>query len=412
MRAMAKWLVTWEAGGYLGHEMLVTAAALQLRSAGHDVVIVGPRGTTPNQAALRAGVTWMALPDGAAPRAPDTGLRWKSRATSLWSFGFHSSDWLRHRLAVWRSLLASERPDGVALQAAPCAQLAARAAGVPAIEFGIGFDVPPRHTTFPAFRNPLAFSAETAAVFEDRLLGAIPSEFRSRASSLSACVSGDRRLVVSLPELDHYAAAMTLLPDPTRVFAGPLPTVDFGGAPVSWSRAGRRVLVYVRASAVDVPQLLPALDQAMTAARGQDASAPEAIIICPDATPAHASSARRAGWQFFQSAVSLSSVLPTADLVVCHGGGLMGEALVRGIPCVAMPIHHEQLLAASSMARHGLGMVLDPRDAAGLAQACLRALGDDGLRARARALAVRHRDLAARSGQTLIATAQSLSAAS
>lgn len=405
---MAKWLVTWEAGGYLGHEMLVTSAALQLRGAGHEVVIVGPLGARPNHAVLAAGVTWIALPHGAAPRPPDSGPRWKSRATSLRSFGFHSAEWLRQRLGAWRSLLTREQPDGVALQAAPCAQLAARAAGVPAIEFGIGFDVPPRRSPFPAFRNPLAFDVESAKALEGQLLGAIPAEFRSSESSLADCVSGDRRLVVSLPELDHYGGISRGLPDPSRVFAGPLPTVDFGGEPLHWTSAGPRVLVYVRASAADVPRLLSALGQATAATEPVAGSAPEFIVICPNAAPAHASSARRAGWRLFPSAVSLSHVLPTADLVVCHGGGLMGEALVRGIPCVAMPIHHEQLLAASSMVRHGLGVMLDPRDAAGLARACQRALGDLDLRARARALAVRRRELAAHSGQTLIAAAQSL----
>jgi UDP:flavonoid glycosyltransferase YjiC (YdhE family) len=410
MRAMARWLVAWEAGGYLGHEMLVTAAALQLRAAGHEVQVCAPRRVPPNRAALQAGIGWIPMPDEAAPPAPATGVRWKSRATSLWGFGFHSVDWVRERIAVWSDVLARKAPDGVVLQAAPYAQLAARAAGVPSLEFGIGFDVPPRLSPFPPMRQAEAFTPEAGRAFEQRLLDALPPAGPREAATregatLAARVSGDRRLVVSLPELDHYAG----IAEPSRVFIGPLPPVDLGGETVLWARGeqraleehaarGPRLLAYVRASAVDVPAILAAVSEV----------AGEAIVVCPGASDDHAALAERLGVRFHRSPVPLAGVLPGADLVVCHGGGLMGEALVLGRPCVAMPIHHEQLMAASAMVRHRLGVMLDPRASALFVPAWRHVLGDAVVRANVAALALRRGELASRSGATFVAAAQAL----
>ncbi|OWQ46373.1 hypothetical protein CDL60_12870 [Roseateles noduli] len=402
---MARWLVAWEAGGYLGHEMLVTAAALQLRAAGHEVQICAPRRVPPNRAAQQAGVGWIPMPDEPAPPAPATGVRWKSRATSLWGFGFHSADWVRERVHHWSGVLAREAPDGVVLQAAPYAQLAARAAGVPSLEFGIGFDVPPRLTPFPPMRQAEAFTPEAGHAFEQRLLDALPlagprEGTAPEGATLAARVSGDRRLIVSLPELDHYAG----IADPSRVFIGPLPPVDLGGETAVWAREAHdapRLLAYVRASAVDVPALLAAVAEVI----GKDG---EAIVVCPGASDDHAALAGRLGVRFHRSPVSLAGVLPGADLVVCHGGGLMGEALVQGRPCVAMPIHHEQLMASSAMVRHRLGVMLDPRASALFVPAWRHVLGDAVLRANAAALAVRRAGLAAQSGAAFVAAAQAL----
>lgn len=420
MRAMARWLVAWEAGGYLGHEMLVTAAALQLRAAGHEVRVCAPRRVPANRAAREAGVGWIPMPDDAAPPAPASGVRWKSRATSLWGFGFHSAGWVRERVSRWSEVLAREAPDGVVLQAAPYAQLAARAAGLPSLEFGIGFDVPPRLSPFPPMRQAEAFTPESGRAFEARLLEALPPagprEGTIReAASLAARVSGDRRLVVSLPELDHYAG----IADPSRVFIGPLPPVDLGGETVFWEREERaerrkrgerdersesdapRLLAYVRASAVDVPAFLAAVAEVV-------GSAGQAIVVCPGASDDHAVLAERAGVRFHRSPVSLVGVLPGADLVVCHGGGLMGEALVQGRPCVAMPIHYEQFIASSAMARQRLGVMIDPRVPTRFGAAWRHVLAAGELRANAAALARRRGELAANAGAAFVTAAQAL----
>lgn len=381
MRPMAKLVVAWEAGGYFGHEMLVTAAALALQLAGHDVVIAAPEGVASNTAARAAGLRWRTLPGGAAPAAPGTGFRWKSRATSLWSFGFHSPQWLDERLRIWSSLLAEEVPDALVLQAAPCGQLAARVAGVPTVEFGIGFDVPPRHYPFPAFRNREAFSVEAGARFERRLVDVIQSAVVLPTCDLATLVCGDQRVVVSLPELDHYSDAVDGFgrKDPSRRFAGPLPPVPLNAPPVTWKGDFPRILAYIRASIVDVEAFLQA-----AAVVGGDW-----VVVCPGAEASHFDLARRLGVRLHGHALSLVPLLRDAQLVICHGGGLMSESLVQGCPCVAMPIHQEQYLAASALVRHGLGAMVAPDDSGRFTEVWEQALGDRAMQARVRVLASR-----------------------
>lgn len=399
MRAMAKLVVAWEAGGYLGHEMLVTAAALALQQAGHDVAIAAPEGVASNTAARAAGLVWRTVPGRPAPSAPGTGFRWKSRATSLWSFGFHSAQWLGDRVRAWSSLIAEQEPDALVLQAAPCGQLAAKVAGLSTVEFGIGFDVPPRHQPFPPFRNRDAFSAAAGLQFEQRLMQTIQSATALQADDLATLVSGDRRVVVSLPELDHYSDAVdgANQADPSRCFAGPLPPVPVEAPLVAWRGPFPRILAYVRASAVDVAAFL----QAATEVAG------DWVVVCPDADSLHFDLARRLGVRLHGQALSLAPLLRDAQLVICHGGGLMSEALVQGCPCVAMPIHQEQYLAASALVGHGLGAMVAPGDSARFTAVWRQVLGDGAVQTRVGALARRQ---AAASGTAAKALVEAVNA--
>ncbi len=58
-----------------------------------------------------------------------------------------------------------------------------------------------------------------------------------------------------------------------------------------------------------------------------------------------------------------SSVLPDADLVVCHGGwGTVTGALLHGLPIVLMPVGSDQLWNAERCEAVGVGRVLSPSE--------------------------------------------------
>lgn len=392
---MAKILLAWEAGAFLGHEMLVTAASVLLKEAGHDVVILSPDGTVPNEAARRAGVRWATVP--LAPGVPPlpSGVPWESRATTLWNFGFHSIDLIQDRFRAWDALLHREAPDVVVLQAAPFAHLAARAAGVPSVEFGIGFDVPPGLSPFPPYRNVDSFDEQVATRFERAILDRLRRVVGSIADRpLHAVVSGDRRLVVSIPELDHYDGVA----DPARTFLGPLPIIDLGATRPRWVRGEPRVLAYVRAPLVDASRLLKAIG----ALKG------DAVVVCPGADEALVSLARKLGVRLHGAPVSILDLLPTADLVVSHGGGLMAEAVIRGRPCLALPAHFEQFMTATTLRRRRLGAIANPNEPAMYERALRHVLADGEARRNASAVATRHRVMAARSGQDFVDAVESV----
>jgi hypothetical protein len=377
---MAKVLLTWEGGAYLGHQMLVTSAAAVLHADGHQVVIVAPAGVPANEAARHLGLDWENI--SAAPAEPlsSPGVPWESRATTLWQFGMHSEDVIRDRFHAWDRMLQRQQPAVAFMQAAPFAQIAAHVLQVPSVEFGIGFDVPPRAMPFPPFRHPDTFEAHDAVRLEQHIVDTIARVVgrAARGRTLHEMVSAPVRLVTSIRELDHYDGSE----DPTREFVGPLPVVQLGQARPAWQRRGPRVLAYVRANLLHMTAFLKAL----AALRG------DAVVVCPDAAPEHVAQARALKLRLHSAPVSLGDLLPGADLVISHAGGLMAEALVRGRPCVALPSHYEQFMTALTLKRRGLGVVVNPAEPALYERALRHALADVDLRRNAAAVGMRYRD--------------------
>jgi len=391
---MAKVLLTWEGGAYLGHQIKVTAAAAVLHAAGHEIVIVAPQGTPPNEAALRLKLRWTYLPAGLAPDGlSGPGLAWKSRATTLWEFGFQSEDVVRERFHAWDAVLHREQPDVAFLQAAPFAQITAHVAQLPSVEFGIGFDVPPARQPFPAFRAPEAFDVAEALQLEQQMMATMARVLgaAARGRALHEMVAAPVRLVTSIHELDHYDGHE----DPTRRFVGPLPTLEMTDVRPAWHRSGKsglRVLAYVRANLLH----MTAFQKALAALRG------DCVVVCPDAAPEHVEQARKLKLRLHLQPVSLGGLLPQADLVISHAGGLMGEALVLGRICVAMPTHFEQFMTAMTLRRRRLGVVVNPMEPASYEAALRHALGDVELRRNVAALGVRYRGAELKAAQAVV----------
>lgn len=393
---MAKILLTWEAGAYLGHEMLVTCAGVLMREAGHDVVVYAPHGSRANHAATAAGLRWEQFDEAHHVDAPPPGVLWESRATTLWNFGFHSIDRISERFGAWDIVLHREQPDVVVLQAAPFAQVAAHVGGYASVEFGIGFDVPPGFEPFPAFRGREHFHADAALQFEatirHRLSRAVGRSFSS--SSLHELVSGQLRLVTSVRELDHYDG----VDDPSRQFIGPLPGVALEAVRPQWGRSKPRILAYVRAEFIDAASFI----KAIAGLRG------DAVVVCIGADAATVALALSRGVRLSISPISISDLLPSADLVVSHGGGLMAEAVIRGRPCVALPSHYEQFMTANALRHRKLGVMLNPKQPAQYAAGLRHALTDSEIRHHAATMAKSHAGTASGAGPSFVKAVESM----
>lgn len=387
-------MLTWEAGAYLGHEVKVTSAALMLKGAGHEVVIYAPHGTATNSAAQRAGVRWENVRAQPQEPGPSPGVAWRSRATSLWNVGFHSHAVVRDRLLAWDAILEQEQPDLTLLQAAPYAQVMARLACYRSVEFGIGFDVPPNASPFPPFRHTEDFSALHALQLEQRILLHIAKVFRTAPGDgrLYEMVSGNTRLVTSLPELDHYDGCG----DATRQFVGPLPVMDGGKERPQWRERKPRVLVYVRAPLCDSAALLRALAKVRV----------ESVVVCIGADENTRALAHKLGIRLFASPITLTDLLPSADLVVSHGGGLMAEALVRGCACLAMPSHYEQFMTSGTLQRRRLGLNVNPAEPRLYEPALRHVLNDKEIRRQAKTMGERYRHMRAQPGAEFLAAVE------
>lgn len=385
---MAKVLLTWEGGAYLGHEMKVTAAAAVLKAAGHAVVIVAPHGTAANAAAQRHGLGWQPLPAPPDTPWPAANVPWKSWASMLWQFGFQSAEMVDDRFRAWDALFQREQPDVVLAESAPFAILSARVLQVPVAEIGVGYNVPPAWSPFPPFRDAEAFVPADALQLEATIVRTLERTLGVRGGrALHEWVCAPERRVTSIPEVDPYDG----FDDPQRPRIGPLPPLDFDGTRPTWRSGAPRVLAYLRARFIHLAPFL----RAAGALRG------DAVVVCPDATAEHVALARQLKLRLHLQPVSVAELLPRADLVVSHGGGMMGEALVRGRRCVAVPSHYEQFLTAMALHGRRLGVVLDPAAPQHYERSLRHALADAELGRNAAAAGLRHRGACERAAASL-----------
>jgi UDP:flavonoid glycosyltransferase YjiC (YdhE family) len=61
--------------------------------------------------------------------------------------------------------------------------------------------------------------------------------------------------------------------------------------------------------------------------------------------------------RYIQTPVDLGQLLPAADAVICHGGGLQALSLQFGKPVLALPLHTEQYLSARQAEKAGASLV-------------------------------------------------------
>ena len=88
--------------------------------------------------------------------------------------------------------------------------------------------------------------------------------------------------------------------------------------------------------------------------------------------------------------VDHGELLPTTSLVIGHGGhSTAARALSYGIPLLVLPMHPlmDQPLVGRAIAEQGVGLTIPKRSSASaIRDAAARLLGDEAIRARARAL--------------------------
>uniref|UniRef100_UPI003511C3AC glycosyltransferase n=1 Tax=Pelomonas sp. KK5 TaxID=1855730 RepID=UPI003511C3AC len=195
--------------------------------------------------------------------------------------------------------------------------------------------------------------------------------------------AGDRPLLCTWHELDHYGRA----PEGSAWF-GPsfLADTGTGAPPPPWpAGSGPRVFAYLKAGHADHAACLQALVQ-----RG-------CRVICylPEVAAGKPPPVRSPLLHYAAAPVSLGALLPDCELLVCHAGeATLAQGLLAGVPLLLMPMQAEQaLLARTTCLRSGAAVnVLDLPPGTPISAAVERALGDAGLRERARAFAARYRD--------------------
>ncbi|HZZ91316.1 MAG TPA: nucleotide disphospho-sugar-binding domain-containing protein [Usitatibacter sp.] len=366
---MGRFLVAWEYGEGLGHVRRILPIGRALRERGHGVAFAFRDATRLGAASAEGFAAWAAPK---VPRRTSFNPTPVSASDVLLNLGFDDVAAMRGALRGWSTLLACVAPDVVVCDYAPGALLAAAQRGVRRATVGSGFALPLATSPLPAIRHAAGDDEPSRRILDARLV-----EAASRACGAANPVDvhslfrGEVNLLATLPELDPFGPR-------DEAYLGPI-GVETGGLEAAWASTARpRVLAYLKPRDARFAGVLDAL-------RGV---AGEALVAAPGMSPDAARAASDARVRVFPSALALPPLLDGVDLAVGHGGpGFSLAALLAGTPLVLLPMQLEQEMVAVRLARQGLA-VLGGMD--GTREAMQSALGDAGLRERARQFARDH----------------------
>ena len=140
----------------------------------------------------------------------------------LASHGFASERTLLPMLRAWRDLLTLLKPDAVIVDHGPGALAVAQALGVPVVQLGTGFAIPPANgAKLPSFRTwetPDGLAMTRAEINVSQALAAVSRTLDlPRLPQSAAAIYRAPAVLRTLPCLDHYPRRGT-----DALYCGPL----------------------------------------------------------------------------------------------------------------------------------------------------------------------------------------------
>lgn len=370
-------MFAWELGGDYGHLSRLLPVARELVSRGHSVVfavrdlmgaevLLTPHGVRAFQAPL-----WL----GSVTNLPEP----ISYAEMLMRFGYLNAPALTGICRAWRNLVDVVAPDLLVLDHAPTALLATRGLGLPRMNFGDGFCIPPAMRPMPHFRwwqrenmTRLVDSEQHALATANQVLLALNEPPMLCLADLMSC---DANLFCTFAELDHY---------PERADQDCLgPIFSLGqGAQVVWPQDGTpKIFAYLKAGYRGLDNVLAALQS----------SSASVLAHVPGASRKTLQQFASPRMSFSTAPLDMTQISGSCDLAVCHGGsGTTAALLLAGKPLMLLPMQMEQVMTARRLAALGVAVALIPEATAQMPRLLKKMMADSGLTTAAGQFAARH----------------------
>jgi UDP:flavonoid glycosyltransferase YjiC (YdhE family) len=347
MKAHSRVLLAWEHGRNFGHAARLLDLSARFAEQGSDVLWAVPEHELKSP--------WLKGETAVCVAAPHTIIEPTAKRRAIHSFadilatlGFADPAALERAVKSWLALFDRLAIDRVVLDYAPAAQLAALAAGLPAVQITSGFDAPPPDCPVfgIALRGPMLDRKNKGCVDQiDRAIDAVGRQCgRCRTTSLADVLAYPSRWYDCIAETDPYG------PRTDGAYVGPLSRLKTD-ALARWPdgpMGARKAFVYLRSEF----QLTMVLD-ALTAASCS------VICVWPEASEDAARRLRRAGLTLLTTPIDLDPILPTCDLVVTYGAvAIASRAVLLGKPQLLLPIEVDKYLVASRITAVGAGRML------------------------------------------------------
>ncbi|CAN7339134.1 glycosyltransferase [Pseudoduganella sp. LjRoot289] len=408
---MPHYHLCWELGGGLGHAGRLSIIADALLARGHQVSL-SVRDLAQTHGVLAA----LDVPVLQAPvwlhRTEGLPSNHGSLAEILLTCGYLEAKALTGLVAGWRAMFRQLKPDVVVADYAPTAVLAARSMGLRSASVGVGFSMPPRAQPLPCLRAWEKIAPQRLAAAEERVLqtaNAVLTRHNAAPFAFAAdLLLGDRALLTTWPELDHYGRSGPIAPPGGADAAadgvewyGPAFLPGAGEAPCWPEGDGPKVFAYLKTAHAGHVEALAALAQAGC----------RVLCYLPEVAGGKPPPLTAPNLAYASSPVSLQAALSQAQLCVCHGGeGTVASSLLAGVPLLLLPMQLEQFLCARRVAGAGMGvnsaMLTQPLD---WSQLVRHMLATAGYARAARAFAARHHGYSAAGMAARLARALELS---
>jgi UDP:flavonoid glycosyltransferase YjiC (YdhE family) len=340
---MAKIEFAWELGAGTGHVTTLLPVAAAMKRRGHEVRFF--------LRDLSAGADLEGARDIPREGAPI----WTGPATVeaplnfgeiLLNFGYHDAPQHKALVDAWRERLQGSQ--AVVANVAPAAHLAARTLGIPSFEISQGFHAPPPGMPSPPLRHwepaPRArLEASDRRVLQ--VINTVLAGYGARPITTLGELFAGRLMLLTYPELDIYPER-----GPSDYYG--ITDSGEGRAVPDWpSGAGPRLFAYLYTYFKGLDPLLAAI-----AARQQPA-----LVFCRGIDPKLKEKYAGSSIHFPSDAMSVSRVLPGADMVICHASHQMtAQALLAGKPVLLLPTQLEQFLIMRRLVRYGAGLGIAP----------------------------------------------------
>jgi UDP:flavonoid glycosyltransferase YjiC (YdhE family) len=375
---MARILLAWELGANLGHIAPLRALALQLRARGHDCAFaVRDLDGAEEFLEPELGPVFQAPVRLSAIQNP---LRVQvSYASLLHNTGFDDALSLAGRLRAWRQLMQNHCCDLLVCDHAPTAHIAAGTLGIPVLQLGAGFMVPPLAQPFPVFRPNTRVSTAILAHNEAAVLKTLCTTLKKFGApcpeTLQDAFRHASRALITYAELDHYDSALRDEP-----YLG-LPMMTHGAVPEWPAGNGPKLFAYLRPSK-DLQALLTALGRMPM----------RVLVRIGSISAGKLKSFERPGMVISDQPLDIALAVRDCDACINYAShGMVAEMLLAGKPGLLLPDNVERSLAALRVQQLGAGLSPPAKGDFNLSQALRRIVDDPTLKNAAQAFAARYR---------------------